>query len=238
MFRSKGWIVAFLGVLTLVVCIGALLSVGIYVSLFLDREVRPNEPLPDHVDTTSINGLATYATEYAHRWQGDLFLESYSVTYRVTDQDPKSWHLTERVNFRFAGWRNDWLGNLAEMLDVAHLLASVKIDLEERKIVHFSHSQGSPFGYDAPLNTDSWMLNDLDLIAVCDDQGGRSFRDGHDTRVANIGASSRRVGREWNLTYVAETQYFDCLINIDTGDVETRWNGGPWEEAGNLYSSE
>lgn len=198
---------------------------------------EPNEPIPNTVDMTSIHSLAQYAEKRVQRWQGSLFLESYSANYIVTEQEGGlSLTLTNTASFRFAGWRDDWLKEVAEKLGFAHLLAHIEIDANTRKLISFSHSQGTGFGFDAPLDIANWPLDEKELILICDQHGAMEFRQAHNEEIAGVYATSTRVGRNWEVAYGSQsTLTFACVVNIDSGEVSIRENGSDWQEVDNIF---
>jgi hypothetical protein len=225
--------------IALSLCVGSSLVLGIYTSLYVDQERTPNQRIPDNIDVSSTRDLASFATDYAQKWQDSLYLESYSIRYLIDGrEEPGDWIPTGEANFRFAGKRNDWLKAVAEALDVAHLLATVRLDLGERSIAGFNHSQGSPFGYDAPLDLELWPYDDVDLIGACDSHGGQVFREQEQPLEASVGASAYKPGRTWNLVYRTLSKEFGCLVNLDSGEILIQQNGSGWENVGNLVDSD
>ncbi|GAB4278555.1 MAG: hypothetical protein Kow0080_30300 [Candidatus Promineifilaceae bacterium] len=224
---------------SLVILLSTVFALLAYVTwdLIATFDSEPNEPLPSTVDINSISSLAQYAEKRVQRWQDSLFLETYSANYIITEQEGVlDLTLTDTVYFRFAGWRDDWLKGAAEKLGFAHLLASIEIDVNSRKLTVFNHSQGTGFGFDAPLDVVNWLLKDKELILICDQHGAREFRQTHNENRAGVYATSTRVGRNWEVAYGSQpTLTFACVVNLDTGEVSVRENGSDWLEVDNIY---
>lgn len=227
------FILAQLGCLTLFV-VGAILGVFIlYTDLFLSKDRELNHSIPDEVNVSSLQEVAQYADHFAQRWQNSLFLTRYAATYQLIGDE----HIQERILrgeivFRYAGRRSDLLQDVAERFNVAHLLASVAVDVDQGKVVRFHHSQGSPFGYDAPLNLNEWPIGEDELFEICDAHGGKDFRLSHNVTLGHVGASAPKPGREWRLVYNASPQSFKCIVNIDTGQISVRDSANEWREVG------
>ncbi len=216
------WIVIF------VICFLVISSLLLlYSNLFLGGDNELKHPVPQNVS------ISSYATQFAQNWQSSVFLTDYSVTYRFlqdgSSQNPIAYGETV---FNFAGRRRDILQTVAERFDVYHLFASVTVDNEQRQIIRFKHSQGTPIGYDAPLKPESWPINDIELIQLCDTYGGDNFRISHDIELAHVAAASRKLGREWSLVYNSSPHFFRCLVNIDTGQISVRDDVNDWQQVG------
>lgn len=198
---------------------------------------RPWPPLniSDEVDLTTTFVLAKELEQQVQKWQTGLFLESYNATYKFNDAGEASPILTGQVYFRFAGWRHDWLGKWLSRFSANHVIVSFKFDTNQRKIVDFSYSQGEPFGFDVPLNIVNWPASELELLQICDQHGGEQFRETFKVELAHTTATVNRPGREWAVSYNALPQYFECVINLDSGVVLVKSEQSGWRNAGNLF---
>lgn len=200
------------------------------------HESTLNAPIPAEVDSASIEDLAVYAERYVQDWQESLYLNSLAARFHIVELHTDSKLIpTGHSSFSFAGWRRDWLQSPAELLGYAHLLARIEMDTERRVITHFSHSQGKGFGYNAPLDIADWPLYPTSLLNLCDQHGAHGFRIIHTISDVGLYAVSTRAGRQIEMTLGNNpSNTFNCIANLDTGEVSVRQGEQPWRSVANF----
>jgi hypothetical protein len=208
----------------------------LFLSWMLFTAFRPWPPLtvPDEADLTATSDLASALEQQMQKWLDDLFLETYAVTYKLPGTDAGTPTLISQAHFRFAGWREDWVGKWLSRFNANHVIVRVAVDTRQRRVVDFSYSHGEAFGFDAPLNIKDWPVNEHELLRICGLHGGKNFEDTYQTESVHVDATVNRPGRVWTVVYDASPQYFECVINIDSGSVLVKNAESDWKEVGNL----
>ena len=204
-------------------------------TLLLVATLFPMAPtISNMTDILSAHTLATSLERQVKQWQDSLFLEAYAANYFIDDEDEIHLVLTGQAYFRFIGWRDDWLGKVVKLWNSNHLIVSVAVNVDHKDVTEFSHSHGEPFGYDAPLDPSSWPVTEKELFQICDDYGGREFRVSHQIQLAHVDAATTRPGRFWTIVYGTPSEFFKCIVNIDSGEISVKNDSSDWLDVGNL----
>lgn len=189
-------------------------------------------------DGGSVHDLAPVVEQRIQQWHRNLYLETYSATYLLGGEGETELSLTGDVYFHFVGRRKDLWGRWLSRFNTNHMIIDATFDVERGKLVDFSYSHGEPFGYDEPLRLTEWPAKEHELIQICDDFGGKAFREQHEVALAYVHARATRPGRFWGLSYSKDPVFFTCSINIDTGSIKIKREESDWQEVGNLYQME
>jgi hypothetical protein len=229
-FRSSARLVLLMGLLSLV----------LFLSWNIFTAFRPWPPLsiPENIDLSVTLNLANNLEEQIKQWQSDLYLETYSVAYNVTDTDSAKPFLTSEANFWFVGWREDWLGQWLKRTNANHVIVRVTVDTEQRKVVDFSYMHGEGFGYDAPLNVRGWSIGEMELLQICDSYDEVNFKEVFQLEIAHVNATVNRPGRAWTVVYANSPQYFECTVNLDTGEIAIRSDESDWMSVDNFLDKQ
>ena len=216
---------------------GIILTFSCIYQIFAAIYSQPRLIISDEVNNSMTIGLANVLEEQIKEWQPGLFLETYAVTYQIAGPEPP--FLTGQANFRFAGRRQDWMGNWLSQFNANHVILRVGVSVEQRKIVDYSYSHGQPFGFDAPLNLVDWPINERELLKICGQYGGNDFQTAFEVEFVHVDADFTRPGRGWTVAYSdnASPKYFNCLVNIDSGEISIKSEYNDWQNVGNLYSN-
>ncbi len=191
-------------------------------------------PFPPPLKLNNIDQLASSEffvqvdQQFQQRFPG-LFLETYAANYQFNDDGIPI--LTGQVYLRFAGWRKDWFGDLL----TDHSIARVEIDTNRGEMTEFEYVHGDAFGFDAPLDLTTWPVTEEKLFNICDNLGAGDFREVFQIDSVFVNATVNKPGREWTASYTALPYYFNCMINLDTGEILTKNERDDWLMVGSLF---